>query len=56
MLFFYLGGSLLQFWEVAGTTFIHDNFIRLTADQTSAKGQIWNTLVSIIPLTANPTK
>jgi len=37
----------MQFWEISGHALLTDDFIRLTPDQQSKKGGIWNALVSI---------
>lgn len=36
----------MQFWEIIGHTLVSDDQIRLTADEQSKSGAIWNIMVS----------
>ncbi|XP_057297785.1 vesicular integral-membrane protein VIP36-like [Hydractinia symbiolongicarpus] len=38
----FVGGSSMQFWEIIGHTLVSDDHIRLTADEQSRSGAIWN--------------
>lgn len=36
----------IPYWDFMGSTMVTNNYIRLTADQQSKQGAIWNSVVS----------
>lgn len=39
----------IPFWDFIGSTVVSNKYIRLTADQQSVKGALWNSIVSTKP-------
>lgn len=41
-------GTTIPFWDIKGNTFVTTDHIRLTPDEQSHQGALWNTVVCII--------
>lgn len=39
-------GMTIPYWDFMGSTMVTSNYIRLTPDQQSKQGILWNTVVS----------